>query len=78
MAMLLMFIGSDVCDWKWCIRTGEVWVAGPTVMKGYRKNKAANDEVFHHINGVKYFRTGDLARMVDSKFLKVGLCTSIP
>lgn len=46
---------------------GEICVAGPNVMKGYRKNKAANDEVFFYGNwdGKKYFKTGDMGRIVD-------------
>ena len=40
-------------------------------MTGYRKNKAANDEVFYHLNGDRYFKTGDMGRMVEGKFLKL-------
>ena len=31
----------------------------------------ANDEVFFQKDGQKFFRTGDLGRMVEGKFLKV-------
>ena len=51
---------------------GEVCATGPSVMNGYRKNQAANDEVFHmHTDGKKYFRTGDLGTLVEGKFLKI-------
>lgn len=50
---------------------GEVTCCGPNVMKQYRNNPAANDEVFLYKNEKKYFRTGDMGRMVDGKFLKI-------
>ena len=40
-------------------------------MTGYRKNKKANEEVFYQHNGMRYFRTGDLGKMVEGKFLKI-------
>ena len=40
-------------------------------MTGYRKNKAANEEVFYYHEGNKYFRTGDMGQMVEGKFLKI-------
>lgn len=48
---------------------GEVCVSGPSVMKGYRKNQAANDEVFWTCGktGEKYFLTGDLGMMLEGK-----------
>ncbi len=53
-------------------REGEICAAGPSIMTGYRKNQAANDEVFHtHSDGQKYFRTGDLGMLVEGKFLKI-------
>jgi len=50
---------------------GEVCCAGPNVMVGYRNNEAANAEVFFYLDGQRFFRTGDLGRMVDNKFLKI-------
>lgn len=50
---------------------GEICVAGRNVMKGYRNNEAANEEVFFQANGKKFFRTGDLGQMVEGKFLKI-------
>jgi long-chain acyl-CoA synthetase len=50
---------------------GEICCAGPNVMVGYRNNKKANDEVFFFKDGKKFFRTGDLGRLVEGKFLKI-------
>jgi long-chain acyl-CoA synthetase len=50
---------------------GEVCVSGPNVMVGYRNNPKANEEVFFHKDGKRYFRTGDLGRMVEGRFLKI-------
>jgi len=50
---------------------GEITCKGDMVMTGYRKNKKANEEVFYYHDGDKYFRTGDLGKMVEGKFLKI-------
>lgn len=50
---------------------GEICQAGGNIMTGYRNNDAANKEVFFHADGMKFFRTGDLGKMVEGKFLKV-------
>ena len=50
---------------------GEVCVSGDCVMTGYRNNPKANDEVFFYKDGKKFFRTGDLGKMVEGKFLKI-------
>jgi long-chain acyl-CoA synthetase len=50
---------------------GEITVSGPIVMKGYHKKPEATKEVFFTLNGQTYFRTGDLGRMVEGKFLKI-------
>ncbi|MEO8672741.1 MAG: long-chain-fatty-acid--CoA ligase [Tahibacter sp.] len=42
---------------------GEVLVKGPQVFRGYWDNPAATDAAFVEIEGVRYFRTGDLARI---------------
>ena len=43
----------------------EIWVHGPSVMKGYHNNPKANDEVFEYLNGKKFFKTGDLGSFDD-------------
>jgi len=40
-------------------------------MTGYRNNPAANEEVFYQHEGTRYFRTGDVGKMVEGKFLKI-------
>ena len=50
---------------------GEICAAGPNIMTGYRNNAKANDEVFFFKDGKKFFRTGDLGRMIDGKYLKI-------
>jgi long-chain acyl-CoA synthetase len=50
---------------------GEITTAGPNVMVGYRKNPAANEESFYTRDDKRFFRTGDMGRMVDGKFLKI-------
>tara|TARA_A100001035_G_C27766332_1_gene493895 strand:+ start:28 stop:1464 length:1437 start_codon:yes stop_codon:yes gene_type:complete len=50
---------------------GEVCTSGRHVMRGYRNNEEANKEVFFNAHGKKFFRTGDLGRMVEGKFLKI-------
>lgn len=50
---------------------GEVTCTGPCVMLGYFKNDEANKEVFYYHDGERYFRTGDLGRIVDGRFLKI-------
>ena len=42
---------------------GEIVSHGPQVFRGYWKNPKATEEAFIEIEGKKFFRTGDLARM---------------
>lgn len=42
---------------------GELLVSGNQVMQGYWRNEAANAEAFRVIEGRRYLRTGDLARI---------------
>lgn len=50
---------------------GEIVVSGPSVMVGYHNLPEADSEVFFEKDGKRFFRTGDLGRMVDGKFLKI-------
>ena len=40
-------------------------------MVGYHNNQAANDEVFINKDGKRFFRTGDMGRLVDGKVNKL-------
>ncbi len=40
-------------------------------MVGYRKNPEANAESFYQAAGKRFFRTGDMGRMVEGRFLKI-------
>jgi len=48
---------------------------GPNVMEGYYKKPEVNAEVFTEINGKKWFRTGDIGKLISGptgrKFLKI-------
>lgn len=44
-------------------RTGELVVRAPQVMRGYWRNEKATAEAFIEIDGLRFLRTGDLARV---------------
>jgi len=54
---------------------GEILAHGPNIMIGYYKKPEINAKVFSEINGKKYFRTGDIGKLITSKsgktFLKI-------
>ncbi len=47
---------------------GEIVVAGPQVFDGYWNNADANAACFVELDGVRFFRTGDLARTDDDGY----------
>ncbi|HLF23422.1 MAG TPA: long-chain fatty acid--CoA ligase [Burkholderiales bacterium] len=47
---------------------GEIIVSGPQVFLGYWNNPEANKECFVAIDGKRFFRTGDLARVDDEGY----------
>jgi long-subunit acyl-CoA synthetase (AMP-forming) len=59
--------GEDVANGE----EGELWVAGPQVMQGYWNNPEATAEVIVEEGGKRWFRTGDLASLVNGKFIKI-------
>lgn len=54
---------------------GEILAHGPNVMMGYYKNPEATSEVFVEIDGKKWFKTGDIGKIVKGpkggEFLKI-------
>ena len=44
---------------------GELWIAGPHVMKGYLDNPDANERDIVEAGGERYFKTGDIAKFDD-------------
>ena len=54
---------------------GEILAHGPNVMLGYYKNPEINNEVFETINAKKWFRTGDIGKLIKGpngrEFLKI-------
>ncbi|KAL3481308.1 hypothetical protein BJX99DRAFT_271244 [Aspergillus californicus] len=45
---------------------GEIWVAGPNIMKGYYKNPAATADTIVEADGYRWLRTGDIG-YIDSR-----------
>lgn len=50
---------------------GEVAICGPQVMKGYWENPEANDESFVHIDGNRYFLTGDIGHIDSDGYIAI-------
>ncbi|SDT86792.1 long-chain-fatty-acid--CoA ligase [Desulfobacula phenolica] len=50
---------------------GEVAICGPQVMKGYWKNPEANAESFVHIDGNRYFLTGDIGHIDSNGYVAI-------
>jgi len=40
--------------------TGEMWAATPQLMEGYWGNPELNDQVLKYVDGLRFYRTGDL------------------
>ncbi len=50
---------------------GELVVSGPQVMKGYWNRPKETEEVFFYANGMKWLRTGDIARMDEDGYFYI-------
>ena len=52
--------------------TGEICIAGPSVMLGYHNNKTATDDMIKkHKDGIHWLHTGDLGHMDNDGFLYI-------
>jgi len=58
---------------------GELWVSGPQIMKGYwNKPEATSEVIVEDPDGKRWFRTGDLATLVEGKYIKItGRCKEL-
>jgi long-chain acyl-CoA synthetase len=50
---------------------GEISICGPQVMKGYWGRPDANEESFIHINGDRYFLTGDIGKIDEDGYISI-------
>ena len=68
-------INIDASDGDYNEDEGEILAHGPNVMQGYYKKPEINEQVFTEIDGKKWFRTGDIGKLVTGptgrKFLKI-------
>lgn len=64
----------DESEGEYLAGEGEILVYGPNVMMGYYNKPEETAKVFKEIDGVKWFRTGDIGRLIDDPagpFLKI-------
>jgi long-chain acyl-CoA synthetase len=68
-------LSIDASSGEYKENEGEIMAHGPNVMLGYYKKPEINEEVFQTIDGKKWFRTGDIGKLIkgiDGKqFLKI-------
>ena len=50
---------------------GELWLAGPHVMKGYLENEEANARDLVDVDGTRFFKTGEFPRYVPLHFVRI-------
>ncbi len=50
---------------------GEIVISGPQVLKGYWNKPKATEEAFFDLDGKRFFRTGDIARMDEDGFFYI-------
>lgn len=65
----------DASEGTYSAGEGEILAAGPNVMSGYYKQPEQTSSAFKNINGIQYFRTGDIGTFIDGpndrKYLKI-------
>ncbi|MGW1188222.1 amino acid adenylation domain-containing protein [Streptomyces sp. NPDC002559] len=52
--------------------TGELWLSGPTLARGYHRNPEATAERFPFRRGRRWYRTGDVVRRADGMLVHLG------
>ncbi len=52
-------------------KEGELVISGPQVMKGYWNRPRETEEVFFYANGMKWLRTGDIAKMDEEGYFYI-------
>ncbi|GAA1369378.1 non-ribosomal peptide synthetase [Catellatospora chokoriensis] len=52
--------------------TGELWLAGPTLARGYHRKPELTAERFQEVFGRRWYRTGDTVRRVDGLLIHLG------
>ncbi len=65
----------DASDGNYADDEGEILATGPNIMQGYYKKPEINAKVFKEIDGVKWFCTGDVGKLIKGnsglEFLKI-------
>lgn len=65
-------IGTPIAKIKYKIINKELFISGIGLARGYLNQKKLNREKFVRINGVQYYRTGDIVRKIKNKIYFVG------
>ncbi|MDI9645282.1 MAG: long-chain fatty acid--CoA ligase [Archaeoglobales archaeon] len=52
-------------------KEGELVISGPQVMKGYWNRPRETEEVFFYVDGMKWLRTGDIAKMDEDGYFYI-------
>jgi 4-coumarate--CoA ligase len=63
--------GNDVVPTTGHAQLGELYIKGPSIMKGYLNNPSANKGAFDTCNGERWFKTGDIASFHDEEIFIV-------
>lgn len=70
--MTISIFDLNTCDELKYGETGEICIAGPSVMLGYYNNKVATDDMIKkHKDGIHWLHTGDLGHMDNDGFLYI-------
>ena len=61
-------IDPETCACVFASQTGELILAGPSIMQGYWNNPEETAKAFIEMDGVRWLRTGDIVRMDDEGY----------